>query len=91
MTTPALFSTPHAPGLKVSTHFAATSRGPKPSYTAYNVKGRVQCEECVWTVHEARGVGGAYIRGARVKRTAGGEAVLLCHGHADLWKNREAS
>lgn len=89
MTTPALFEAPRAPELKLSEHFAVTANQFGPKYAEYKAVRRTQCEDCVWVVHEARGAGGAAIRSARVKRTWADETVLLCTGHAELWKKRE--
>lgn len=89
MTTPAMFDAPKPPALTLSAHFAKyIDRSAK--YTDYKVMKRVQCEECVWIVHEAKGAGGAAICTGRVKRTSGlGVETILCAGHAERWKTRD--
>lgn len=80
---PLEFPTP--PELTLSRHFAALT-GPG-RYTAHRSTARVVCEECVWTLHEARGRGPAP-REVKTKVTVGRVAVLLCGGHTELWKLR---
>lgn len=87
-TEPALFPAPPTPKLTLSAHFA-NYRG-KATYAAYKVVKRVQCEECVWVLHEARGKGEPP-RSGRVKRTEAGVSTVLCTGHADLWKKRDGA
>lgn len=87
-----LFAAPSAPELKLSQHLAGLKLGPteKVTYSAYRVTSkRVQCDECVWVLHEAGGVGWS-MNGATVsrKRESGGR-MLLCSGHAQLWKRRD--
>lgn len=85
-----MFPAPAAPALTLSKHFAWTAKQDGPRYAPYKLKTRVQCEECVWTVHEAHGVGGPAIRSATVKRKCMDADVVLCAGHAEMWKTREA-
>lgn len=87
MRTDPLFAAPPVPELKLSSHFEARGKE-KGTYAKYAPVKRVACEECVWTLHEARGVGEPP-RGARVKCTSGGVSTVLCTGHAELWKKRE--
>lgn len=91
MSEPGMFPAPAAPKLALSVHFVWTAQqsNPLPKYAAYKLKTRVQCEECVWIVHEAHGAGGAAIRSATVKRTCMGAEIVLCAGHAEMWKRRE--
>lgn len=87
-----MFPAPAAPELALSVHFGWTAQqhNPGAKYATYKLKTRVQCEECVWIVHEAHGAGGASIRSATVKRTCMGAEIVLCAGHAEMWKHREA-
>jgi hypothetical protein len=82
-----MFPEPDRPELRLSNQFALVVGG-TVTYTQYKGKTRVQCEECVWCLHESRGIG-ALPRSARVIRTrvAGNSKwiMMLCHGHADLW------
>lgn len=64
---------------------AKTQRG---TYSAYNPKGRVACDECVAVLHEAAGKGEPP-RGARVSRRTPGGQLRLCTGHAELWKTMD--
>ena len=82
----AMFPAPAAPELKLSQHFAFLATTPG-TIGDYKVVKRVQCEECVWTLHEARGKGEPP-RGARKKYVGGGATVLLCGEHATLWRER---
>lgn len=63
----------------------AAKRAHKGTYSAYNTKTRTACHECVAVLHEAKGKGEPP-RGARVSRSSPAGRLLLCHGHADLWR-----
>lgn len=81
-----LFAKPEAPALRLSKALAKYKiRDEKGAYTAYRVKARVACWECVNVLHEADGKGEPP-RGATTARTGGGERILLCGGHTELWK-----
>lgn len=55
------------------------------SYAAYRPVKRVQCDECVNVLHEAKGVGAPPLSAA-ISRTSGGGTLRLCRGHAALWR-----
>ncbi len=83
-----MFPEPLRPALHLSNHFMLV-RGGAVSYTAYTGKTRMQCDECVWCLHEARGVG-PLPRSARTKRTVAKREtksiMFLCTGHTALWR-----
>lgn len=85
-----MFPEPPRPQLILSNHFMLV-RGGTVTYVAYNGR-RVQCDECVWVLHEARGVG-ELPRSARSKRTVTkGETkstMFLCSGHLALWRRAD--
>jgi len=86
-----MFDEPPAPELKLSVHLRAHRLGKdeKVTYTAYRARTkREQCQECVWVLHEAGGVGWS-INGATVARKDETDRLLLCSGHARLWKSRD--
>ncbi len=82
-----MFPEPVRPRLQISTHFVKIFGD--VSYQQYTGKTRIQCEECVWVLHEARGVGEPP-RSARQKRTVTNREtktiMFLCAGHAEIWR-----
>jgi hypothetical protein len=82
-----MFPDPPRPQLTLSEHFTLV-RGGNVTYQQYQGKTRIQCDECVWVLHEARGVGEPP-RSARIKRlVAKGETtstMFLCHVHSNMW------
>jgi hypothetical protein len=85
-----MFPEPPRPKLHLSNHFMLV-RG-DAAYQQYTGKTRIQCDECVWTLHEARGVGEPP-RSARQKRvtTRNGltTVMFLCAEHANLWREAD--
>lgn len=56
--------------------------------------GRNTCDECGARQHETRGAtpeGGGVRAPARHRRIVGAIALLLCHEHAELWRERDAA
>lgn len=86
MTTPTpLFDAPPVAPLTGSTHFALRRNTPG-AIKAHGLKGHVQCEECIWTTHEAKGKAAPSPRPATRRWTSQGiPSVLLCAAHAALW------
>lgn len=86
-----MFPEPERPRLRLSNRFAMVING-TVTYAQYKGKTRVQCEECVWCLHEDRGIG-PLPRSARVlrTRTAGNTTwkMMLCTGHAELWRLKD--
>lgn len=85
-----MFPEPRRPALQLSDHFRLV-RG-DASYQQYTGKTRIQCDECVWVLHEARGVGEPP-RSARQKRTTTrnglATVMFLCAGHASIWRETD--
>lgn len=85
-----MFPEPARSVLHLSDHFMLCTGA--ASYKQYTGKTRVQCDECVWVLHEAKGVG-ELPRSARVRREVTANkgngittsTMFLCHVHADLW------
>lgn len=95
-----MFAAPPKPELTLSKALAQYKiKDEKGSFTAYKVKGRVSCWECVNVLHEAGGQGEPP-RAATIARTGGSveaidpqtgrtylnSRILLCTGHGALWR-----
>jgi hypothetical protein len=82
-----MFPEPSRPTLTTSRHFAYVLRG-SGAYSQYKGRTRYQCEECVWVLHEAGGVG-PLPRSARTTWRGPGpeeKLIMLCPGHVQLWQ-----
>lgn len=78
-----LFQTPPAPPVGLSRHFAPLARE-HATYPAYKPAKRIACDECVWLLHEAGGVGEPPMS-ARCKRVSAGGEIRLCPRHKIAW------
>jgi hypothetical protein len=82
-----VFPEPPRTPVRLSNHFMLL-RGGDVAYQAYTGRTRVQCDECVWVLHEAHGVGEPP-RSARIKRCVvkkeTSSIMFLCHAHSELW------
>jgi hypothetical protein len=84
-----MFAAPAAPELHLSKHLqrCKLAKGEKVTYSAYRTtRTHVQCVECVWVLHEAGGKGWSIAGATVARKDESGERLLLCHGHARLWK-----
>lgn len=81
-----MFPAPAAPELKFSEALKKYKiKDVKGTYAAYHPVKRQACWECVNVLHEADGKGEPP-RTATTARTGGGERILLCSGHGEMWK-----
>lgn len=79
-----MFPEPDPSPVRLSGNFDSWA-GLKAGYTDYHTKKRVQCDECVWTLHLAGGIGDPP-RTARHRRTCEAGTLVLCYAHTTLWK-----
>jgi hypothetical protein len=85
MSSTALFTLPPIPPLPLSGHFAALA-AEKGTFVALSTARRLPCDECVWVLHEAAGVGDPPRTARREYR--GSRTARLCPEHTDQWKAR---
>lgn len=52
--------------------------------TGYKPKKSVPCDECLLVRHESGGEG--EVHPARLRRVCESRAIVLCYGHAHLWR-----
>lgn len=99
---PGMFGAPEPEEVQFSEHFAAKEWQARPSdrvsWSKYSLRTHVQCEECVWLVHEeSKKLGrlsGRAIAAVRWKRVLdqgrlGKREMLLCYSHGQEWKTRD--
>lgn len=80
-----MFSVAQPEPVELSKMFAYLKKE-KGSYSRYQPKARVACDECIAVLHEAGGVGPPP-RGARMTRRGGDRTLRLCGAHAALWRD----
>lgn len=56
-------------------------REARPTWSRYNPRTRVACDECITLLHESRGQGYA-AQSARWRLRQGALDLVLCHAHA---------
>jgi hypothetical protein len=60
----------------------------KPMWSKYHPVRKVRCDDCMAFLARHHGEG-PLSRQARWKRKAGGQVLLLCTAHADVWRERD--
>lgn len=82
---PTLFVPPHSQVTKVIREKAA---GGRPTWSKYRPLNAVKCDDCMLALYQAKGEAPAS-KPARWKRKQGASFLLLCYGHADLWREED--
>jgi hypothetical protein len=79
-----LFAAPPAPELTLSKALEKYKAW-RGSYSSYRPVKRVQCDECVNVLYDAKGVGEPP-RSAVMTRSSSGGNLRLCQGHGQMWR-----
>jgi hypothetical protein len=80
-----LFELPDPPPIKRAKTLRELDAESRPRWTRVHFKDRVPCDECIALLYEADGVG-PYARSARWRLSRNNKSLLLCHEHADAWR-----
>lgn len=62
--------------------------GGRPRWTPVRLKRPIPCDECFANQHESGGASGVRAD-AHLQRWLGTAVLKLCHGHAQLWRERD--